>query len=123
MTEMYWITRLEAINGVLFAIELISGLVLAICVIWMILSYDDNDKVFNKSKRAFKKIITPFFVTTLLLVFIPTKKDMLMIYGIGGTIDYIKSNDTAKSMPNKCIEALDKLLDEYVDEENNNKNK
>ena len=44
-----------------------------------------------------------------------------MIYGIGGTIDYIKSNDTAKQIPDKCINALDKFIDEYVNEDNNEK--
>jgi hypothetical protein len=40
-----------------------------------------------------------------------------MIYGVGGTIDYIKSNDKAKKLPDKCIEALDKYLDNINKEE------
>ena len=43
--------------------------------------------------------------------------NVLVIYGIGGTIDYIKGNDTAKQLPDKCIEAIDKFLDEYTGEE------
>ena len=39
-------------------------------------------------------------------------KEMLLIYGVGGTIDYIKSNDTAKELPDKAVKALDKYLDE-----------
>ena len=31
---------------------------------------------------------------------------------------YIKSNDTAKQLPDKCINALDKWVDSYVKEEN-----
>lgn len=50
-------------------------------------------------------------------MFVPSKKDMLMIYGLGSTIDYIKQNDAAKQIPDKCIDALDKFIDEYVNED------
>ena len=36
------------------------------------------------------------------------KNDALLIYGVGCTIDYIKSNDKAKQLSDKCIKALDK---------------
>ena len=48
---------------------------------------------------------------------VPTKNDALLIYGVGGTIDYIKSNDTAKQLPDKHIKALDKLVDNLNEEE------
>ena len=41
----------------------------------------------------------------------------MAIEWIGGTIDYIKSNDTAKQLPDKCIKALDKWADN-INEEN-----
>ena len=44
-----------------------------------------------------------------------------MIYGIGGTIDYIKSNETAKQLPDKCIKALDKLVDNLNEKKQENK--
>ena len=36
-----------------------------------------------------------------------------MIYGIGGTIDYIKSNDKSRQIPDKVINVIDKWLSEY----------
>lgn len=36
---------------------------------------------------------------------------------LGGTIDYIKSNDTAKQLPDKCVKALDKYFDNINKEE------
>ena len=50
-------------------------------------------------------------------IFIPTKNDALLIYGVGGTIDYIKSNDTVKQLPDKYIKVLDKLVDNLNEEE------
>jgi hypothetical protein len=42
---------------------------------------------------------------------------MLLIYGVGGTVDYIKSNDTAKQLPDKVVNALDKYLDSFNEKE------
>lgn len=50
-------------------------------------------------------------------IFVPTTKEALMIYGIGGTIDYLKENPTAKQLPDKCVNALDKWADSWVNEE------
>jgi hypothetical protein len=44
-----------------------------------------------------------------------------MIWGVGGTIDYVKSNATAKQLPDKCIEALDKWVDSLNEEKTKNK--
>ena len=45
-----------------------------------------------------------------------------MIYGVGGTIDYIKSNGTAKQIPDKCVKALDKWVENLIKEENHKEN-
>lgn len=122
MNEIYWITRLDAINVLLAVFLLISIVVFVYYLVGFLSNGGDIDEVFTKNDfRVFK---TFFFSSTLLsiaVVFTPSEKDMFMIYGIGGTIDYIKSNDTAKQIPDKCINALDKFIDEYVNEDNNEK--
>lgn len=40
-----------------------------------------------------------------------------MIYGVGGTIDYIKDNPTAKQLPDKYFKILDKWADEQLEKE------
>ena len=47
--------------------------------------------------------------------------EALMIYCVGGTIDYVKSNKTAKQLPDKCIKALDKWVDNLNEEKQENK--
>ena len=70
----------------------------------------------------FLNIVFPTtIIITLLFIFTPTTKEALMIWGVGGTIDYVKSNDTAKQLPDKCIEALDKWVDSLNEQENNRK--
>lgn len=122
MNELYWITRLDAINVLLAVFLLISLIVFLFFFIGFLLSGGEIGDDFNDND--FRVLKTSFFSSVLLsiaFVFTPSEKDMFMIYGIGGTIDYIKSNDIAKQIPDKCINALDKFIDEYVNEDNNEK--
>lgn len=122
MSEIYWLTRLDAINDVLLICALVLGIILAACFISAGISYvEAEDEIHEQSLKGVKKTIIPFIVSVLLFIFIPTKKDAFLIWGVGGTIDYIKSNETAKQLPDKCIQALDKFVDEYMLNEEDNK--
>ena len=47
----------------------------------------------------------------------------MLIYGVGGTVDYIKANPTAKKLPDKCINALDKWVDSWTEKSDSTKTK
>lgn len=110
MNEIYWITRLDGIQA-FFAICTIL-LIMAIVILFInILASDDEDQR-AESQKWLKKLFCslPFFILTL--IFIPSTKDALLIYGLGGTIDYVKGNGTARKLPEKAVMALDKYLEE-----------
>ena len=65
-----------------------------------------------------KRFIFVTIIACLINFFIQTTNEALMVYGIGGTIDYIKSNKTTKQLPDKCIKALDKWVENLTKEEN-----
>lgn len=65
-----------------------------------------------------KRFIFVTIIAYLINFFILTTNEALMVYGIGGTIDYIKSNETAKQLPDKYIKALDKWVDNLNEEKN-----
>ena len=116
MNELYWITRFD---GILTAIIIPMVILLIAAFIHFCLSCDnsfedDKRKVFRKRTAVFGSI---GMFLLLVQAFIPTTNQALVIYGVGGTIDYIKSNETAKKLPDKVVIALDKYLDTFNKEE------
>lgn len=81
-------------------------------------AYDDEEvERVNKPACKIVKVYVPIIiVVTLLRVFIPTTKEALVIYGVGSTIDYLKSNDKAKQLPDKVVDAIDAYLESLKEE-------
>lgn len=143
MEELYWITRLGALNflfNVIIFVSLVAIIILAMELFTIKKTSDNEDdknlelqvvtgKVHNENmfynfvKKQFIRAFIVFVVSIVCNVFIPTKNEALMIYGVAGTIDYIKSNETAKQLPDKCIKALDKWADNLNEEKQENKQK
>lgn len=134
MNEIYWITRLDAISDFLTIIAIVSFLISVVMAAFAMYNrfeaddYAEGGKYYNCYMQRFKIFLKYFkrsilviIVSCVINVFIPTKNDALLIYGIGGTIDYIKSNDTAKQLPDKCIKALDKLVENLNEEKKQDK--
>lgn len=109
MNELYWITRLGTLHEmgcVLFAISLAFVVFLFLFIVMV--NPDPVDV--NKVKTYAKTALIPIFIGLIMMVFIPTKEEALFIYGVKGTIDYIKSNDKSKELPDEVIKALDEWL-------------
>ena len=136
MNEIYWITRLDAICNFLTTIAVLSILISVDLAVFAMHNRFEADECleggeyYNCHMQRFKIFFNYFkrsiIVTLVLFViktFIPTKNDALLIYGVGGTIDYIKSNSTAKQLPDKCVKALDKWVDNLNEEKQENKQK
>ena len=110
MNEIYWITRLDGIQAFFAICTILVIFAIVILLINILMSNCEDEK--NKSQKWLKKLFCslPFFI--LPLIFIPSTKDALLIYGLGGSVDYIKGNDTAKKLPEKAVMALDRYLEE-----------
>ena len=134
MNEVYWITRLDAISDFLTIIAIVSFLISVVMAAFAMYNrfeaddYAEGGKYYNCYMQRFKIFLKYFkrsilviIVSCVINVFIPTKNDALLIYGVGGTIDYIKSNDTAKQLPDKCIKALDKWVENLNEEKKQDK--
>ena len=114
---LYWITRLDSIHKIaMVGIVLTVIMCIAGWVFWVASHSDGDDDMCEIASRVVKKAAIPLFLFIAAKVFIPTTRDALIIAGVGGTIEYLKSNETATQLPDKAIKALDKFFDEYVGE-------
>lgn len=124
MNEIYWITRLQYFNGFSIGLLVVSAII-TIGLVLGCLTCSDSTEEFIESIKEYTKILRISVCTivlgVLMLVFIPNTKDAMMIYGLGGTIDYIESNKTAQGLPDKFIQAVDKYLDNELQDEKENK--
>ena len=117
MNEIYWVTRLDHIRGFLIAIAVVG--VLALIFLGIGLSVDSSsDKLVKKLVAGIKTSIVSILVAALGIVFVPSTKEMLIIYAAGGSLDYISNSQTIKQLPDKCVQAIDALLEEYITPKN-----
>lgn len=123
MSEIYWLTRVDTLNtvfGWMIGIPVVVAITMFIAFLISLdgLREDEADEnwlSFKKYCRKFRNVLLPIFIVGILgTSFCPTKNDMLLIYGVGGSIDYLRSNPTAQKLPDKCIEALDAWVDELT---------
>ena len=124
MSELYWITRCDPIGTAALVFLIISTIFLGVLILgYVACSEDANKNGINMIKKLFKIVIPVFTISLLIEIFIPTTKEALTIYGVGGTVDYLKANPTAKKLPDKCINALDKWVDSFSAEKNDSTKK
>ena len=123
MNEIYWITRLDYIQGAIITFTVILGIIILILsTIWYTSSIfypNDEDCNIGLIKRDLKIIVPSFIISIMLLCAIPNTKEALIIYGIGGSIDYIKNNNNVKKLPDKVIYCLEKYLDDEINKKCN----
>lgn len=126
MNEFYWITRLDSIDNLLLASAIIAFIVFAIGLVGFGVTFDDDefdtDREYVKKMRNYFKKMTIISCIVLISVstintFLPSTKDAYIIYGVGGTFDYLKTNETAKQLPDKVILAIDSYLDSKIQEQ------
>ena len=135
MDEIYWISRLDETRGVLTLITVFSFIATVLLFFIGLLKRSDAgiyrkgsqtwEQHIETSKKCLyfaKRCAVVFCVSIFINIFTPTTNEALLIYGVGGTIDYIKSNDTAKQLPDKCVKALDKWVENLTKEENQKDN-
>lgn len=113
MTEIYWITRLCVLEVACELFAGLSGIALVISGLFAIMSdKEDDPEIWRPATKVARVSGIVFLITLLGAFFIPSKRDLMLIYGVGGTIEYVKQNPTAQQLPDKVIKALDAWLDE-----------
>lgn len=118
MSEIYWITRLGAIHNWATALTVLSAMGIIVAIFTGIASLTETRESYQKEKsvlqelsKKFRNICIPLFLIFMpITIFLPTSQEAMMIYGIGGSIDYLRSNETAQQLPDKCIDAINEWV-------------
>ncbi len=119
MNELYWLTRLDGVcvfMTVMLIVSVIVSVVFAVVYFIEILE-GDEEYMGNTPGKMLKIFIPMLLLSAVARVFIPSTNEALMIWGIGGTIEYIKGNEKIKQIPDKCIDALDMWVNRLTEEE------
>lgn len=112
MWELYLLTRLGMIFPILVAIMIFATGVLLISVIYIV-----HDGVGEKNRMIFKRSAVALAISVLGIIFIPTQQDMMLIYGVGTTLDYLQDNEKVQQLPDKCVDALDAWVESLSEED------
>lgn len=116
MNELYWLTRLEYIQNFLVIVMSVSGIALFITfVLWLMANYVEEAKLMIKWVIG---TFTTLVISSLIFVFVPSTKEAVLIWGVGSTIDFLQENETAKQLPDKCIDALNDWVESLSDPKN-----
>lgn len=127
MIEIYWLTRLVSLYEFCCVFAIIGtimlfavGLCLPMILDADVFTYNDDENI--KKRKQIKRVFRYFFIGWIIAligsIFLPSEKDLLAIYGLGSTIEYVKSSDKAKELPDKAVDALTKYLERVGTEKN-----
>lgn len=119
MSELYWITVLGKIGNISAVFTLIGGAASVFLTTIFIASVCDyvDDELKSLICKIRNTAYVIFCASLVLTVLIPSKKDLYMIYGVGKTMDYLKFNPTARKLPDKCVKAFDKWVDQITEDD------
>lgn len=115
MRELYWLSVLSNARELVIGFTIMfSFIVMTILIAYIITSFAQRCQENRRIKGLLIKSIVSLILLTLLSSFLPSKKDLYLIYGVGKTLDYLQSNEDAKELPDNVIKALNKLAEEYT---------
>lgn len=115
MDEMYWITRVDGI--LVFGKSILAlSLIFIVCCSLVYITIDDD---LNEEKRIISKIlkvsITTLVFSLLVVLFLPSKKELCLIYGLGSVVEHMRGSDKMEEIPDKAIDAIMEYLEEEED--------
>ena len=102
MWELYLLTRLGTIFPILIIIAALAGTISVFTGINILCEGD-----VERNTKTFKRSAVALAISLVGIIFIPTKQDMMLIYGVGATLDYLQDNEKVQQLPDKCVDALE----------------
>lgn len=131
MDNLYLITRLDDIRATFIALTILASIAAVIFTI-VYFSYkgelagrtEENINEYRSSekywcgigKKGTRWSLIIFFVSMVVLCVVPNTKQGLLLFGVNEAVEFCEKHPEAKQIPDKCIKALNKYLDEELTE-------
>ena len=120
MSEIYWITRIGELDTLFSIMWTVSLIVVCSGGFAFLMALAVGDDEIDNLRQYVKKITSclciVFAIGVIGDIILPSRNDSMLIYGLGSMIDYVQSNDKAKQLPDKAIDALNRYMDEAYKE-------
>ena len=110
--EMYWLTRLDSINGWMVVIAIISVLVMGFLWIPYYTEGLNGTKGGKRIIRVYKITAAVFVVSSMICTFLPSTKEMVAIY----LVPRMSNNDQVQKLPENVLKFMNKKLETWIGE-------
>ncbi len=118
-SKLYWLTRLDYIQGTFVFLAIVFGIILiAYMIIRAIECYDKEDKKEYDSEYGVIRKLCYFIlpISFLVIMFMPSKTDMIIIYAGGKAMDYVQSDTSLAKIPYQTTSIITQYLDKELTE-------
>lgn len=120
-SAIYWITRLDKICVLSVILLTIALIVIVVYHMGLYLEcyYEEDKEEYHKSYAKYRNMaFCTAIISGLLLVFVPTKKDIIIIYAGGKTMDFVQSDSSCAKIPHQTTLIISEYLDKSIKELN-----
>lgn len=115
-TLIYWITRLDALNTALIISLMIVSVGLALSTMFELGTFDEDEQTHGLAKKMRKRFFVATIALTVLLIFLPSKNDVILIVAGGATLDYVQKDTSLQKLPYQTTELISRMMDEKIEE-------
>ncbi len=125
-SKMYWLTRLDCINGLFIWLIIVSALTIIIFIIAKPVCISDVyeeekikiNQLFKKRQWIIKLSVPVLIISVIGITFLPTKNDIIYIYAGGKTMGFIQSDTSINKLPAQTTKIISDYLDKNIKELN-----
>lgn len=111
---IYWFSVIENAGIVCIILAVVFMLVSGILFIREVIDPPYDDTRLLTLKKRIKKSFFIGLVFTIISIFIPSQRVLLQSYIVENIATFVEQNDKVKDLPDKVVECCDKLLNEYM---------
>jgi hypothetical protein len=123
--KLYWLTRLDSINGFLtwgllvFSIIIIASILYGWIADDYLMNKEQKEKLKNDLKLSVKirnYCIYFLIIFSLIKTFLPSQKEAIFIIAGGKTIDFIEQDSSVQKIPSQATEIITRYFDKEIEE-------